>query len=276
MEKKKKQRLLILACVLVLLTAFVLSPVFPYARSLAVMSLYSPYCAKNSIMEENFELSIPSGDGWYPFVMTYEADEAFSTHIGLPDTKLTILYNFPAFSLKNGCSKLFDESSPYYSSFYGAYLVRRADIAPFGFSPDMRDVDEKAVSDIAKFDFVTLVLGDFGLTADKQVFESTPNSEQRGVSFLGYDDWTRISSSQKVNGLNHKKRGFVSSYLQYGSPNFPVSSDFAPVEMKSIVYAKYFSEWDTSVFFYVMSPSEEVCESCVQTILSQSTLKGVA
>ena len=273
---KKKRRLIILACVLLLLAAFAVSPVFHYVRSLAVMSVYSPYCAKNSVMnKESFELSIPSGSGWYPFVMTYEADEAFSSYIGLPDTKLTILYNFPAFSLKKGCSSFFDEASPYYSSFYGAYLVRCADGKPYGFSPDMSAPNENAVSNIAKFDFFTLVLSDFGLKTNKQVFDSTPTSEQANVSFLCYDGWSRISYDLTVNGVNHSKKGFVSSYLQYGSPNFPVSSDFAPVEMKSIVYARYFPEWGSSVYFYVMSPSEAVCENCVQTILSKSTLKNV-
>ncbi|PKM71640.1 MAG: hypothetical protein CVU91_12825 [Firmicutes bacterium HGW-Firmicutes-16] len=275
MEKKKNRRLIILACVLLLLAAFALSPVFPYVRSLAVMKVYSPYCAKSSIMaEQNIELEIPSGDGWYPFVMTYEADEDFSSYIGRPDTKLTILYNFPAFSLKNGCSRFFDESSAYYNSFYGAYLVRCADGEPFGFSLDMRNPDEKAVSEIAKFDFFTLVLNDFGLTPNEQVFEYSLACEQTDVSFLGYDGWTQISSDLNVNGANHEKRGFTSSYLQYGSPSFPVSSDFAPVKMKSIVYAKYFPEWGTAVFFYVMSPSEDVCENCVQTILSRSILKS--
>ncbi|MFB0920433.1 MAG: hypothetical protein QMB62_06075, partial [Oscillospiraceae bacterium] len=266
--------LIILACFFILLAVFVLSPVFPYVRSLAVMSLYSPYCAKNSIMErQDFKLSIPSGDGWYPFVMTYEADEAFSSYIGIPDTKLTILYNFPAFSLKNGCSRLFDETSPYYSSFYGAYLVQRADGEPYGFTADISEPDEDDISQIAKYDIFNLVLRDFGLTADRQVFENTSVAEEKEVSFLGYEGWTRVSSDLTVNGASHEKMGFVSSYLQYGSPSFPVYSDFAPVKMKSIVYAKYFPEWGASVYFYVMSPSEEVCERCVRTILSKSTIE---
>ncbi len=273
--EKKKRRFIILVCFLILLAALILSPVFPYVRSLAVMSFYSPYCAKNSIMKsQSFELKIPSGDGWYPFVMTYEADEAFSSYIGIPDTKLTILYNFPAFSPKNGCSGLFDESSPYYSSFYGAYLVRRADGQPYGISPDMKAPDEKSVSDIAKFDLFTLAMGDLGLTSDKQVFKYLTASEQADQSFLGYDGWTKLSSDLTCNGMNHNSKGFASSYLQYGSPNFPVSSDFAPIEMKSAVYAKYFPEWGTTVYFYVMSPSQEVCEDCVLTILSKSTLKS--
>ena len=274
MDKKKKRRLIILICFLALLAALILSPVFPYVRSLAVMSFYSPYCARDSIMKsQNFELSIPSGDGWYPFVMTYEADDAFSSYIGVPDTKLTILYNFPAFSPKNGCSRIFDESSPYYGSFYGAYLVRRADGEPYGFSPDMNTPDNNVISDIAEFDLSTLVLGDFGLSPDKTVFTYSSVSEQTNQSVLGYDGWTMLSSDLTCSGMNHKSKGFVPSYLQYGSPNFPLSSDFASIEIKSIVFAKYFPKWGTSVFFYVMSPSEEVCESCVRTILSNSTLK---
>ncbi|MEA4895521.1 MAG: hypothetical protein VB064_09695 [Oscillospiraceae bacterium] len=275
MDKRKKRRIIILACTAALLVSFAASPVFPYARSLAVMKAYSSHCAKDSLMDErDIELFIPSGGGWYPYVMTYEADEDFSSYTGLPGTKLAILYNFPAFSLKKGCSRLFDESSAYYGSFYGAYLVSRADGEPYGFSSDAREIDEKAVSLIARFDIFTLVLDDFGLSADKRIFECTPVSEQTNISFLGYDGWTRVSSNLKVNGMNHEKNGFVQSYLQYGSPNFPVSSDFSPVEMKSIVYARYFPEWNASVCFYVMSPSEEVCESCLRTILSQSTLKS--
>ncbi len=101
MEKKKRRDLLILACIIVMLAAFVLCPLFPYFRSLAVMSVYSPVCTRDSLMEkESFALKIPSSENWYPFVMTYTADEAFSSYSRIPDTKLTILYNFPAFDLK--------------------------------------------------------------------------------------------------------------------------------------------------------------------------------
>ena len=273
MEKKKKRNLLIWACVIVVLAAFVLSPLFPYVRSLAVMSVYSPVCAKNSIMEkENFSLKIPSGEGWYPFVMTYTADEAFSSYAKLADSKLTIMYNFPAFDLKRGCSRLFDERSPYYNSFYGAYVISQGNHKAYGFSPNIQGVSEPALAELAKFDFFNLVLADFGLTKEERVFEYSLTSEDTNVTFASYSGWTCVCSDITINGVNHEKNGFVNSYLQYGAPKFAVSSDFAPIEMKSIVYAKFFAEWDSSVFFYVMSPSEEVCEECMYTILSQSEL----
>lgn len=181
-------------------------------------------------------------------------------------------YIISPLSTSSGCSKLFDESSPYYSSFYGAYLVSRGDGTPFGFSAETAELDKNAVSLVAGFDFFSLVLDDFGLAAENRVFNYSVKSMDDGLHFVGSNGWTRIYSDITINGVNHKRNRFVGSYLQYGSPKFPVSSDFAPVEMKSIVYAKYFSEWDVSVFFYVISPSEAICEECVRTILSQSTL----
>lgn len=56
--------------------------------------------------------------------MTFTADAAYAAYTGQPDARLTILYNFPAFDLSRGCSRLYDPNSPYYNGFYGAYLVR--------------------------------------------------------------------------------------------------------------------------------------------------------
>lgn len=271
---RKKKRLIISLIITALLFIFIISPLFPYVRSLAVMSVYSRLCAKNSLMEsENFSLNIPSGEGWYPFVMTFTADSAFSAYTNNPGTKLTILYNFPAFSLRKGCSMLFDKASPYYSSFYGAYLIQCPDGAPFAFSPDTLELDSDSVAEVARFDFFSLVLGDFGLSDAKQVFDYSVSSRKTDFTFAGIGGWTRITSDIAVNGAAHKKEGFVSSYLQYGPPNFPVDADFLPVIMKGIVYGKYFEEWNTSVFFYVMSPSEEICKECERTILSKSTFQ---
>ena len=271
----KKKRLIILVCVFSIVIGFIASPLFPYLRSLSLMSVYSNYCEKNSLLEtEKIELKMPSGENWYPFVMTFNADSSFSAYSNTPDTKLTILYNFPAFSLMKGCSGLFDEASPYYNSFYGAYLVQREDKVPYGFSSDTLALSSEAVSSVARFDFFNLVLSEFGLSEEDEIFDYSVTSKETDLTFAGSDNWTRVSSNITVNGMAHQKNGFVTSYLQYGSPNFPVSSDFSAVKMKSIIYGKYFEEWNTSVFFYVMSPSETVCEDCEKLILSRSTLKS--
>ena len=270
---KKKKRLFFALGLALALAAFCLSPVFPYARSLAVMSVYSPYCAKGSLMaQEGFSLKIPSGKGWYPFVMTYTANEAFSRYSGLDGAKLTILYDFPAFDLKRGCSRLFDASSPYYNSFYGAYLISTQEKTPFGFSDDTPEALAAAVSSVAEFDFFNLVLSDFGLDQNSRGFDFSVTDTQENVPFAGYTGWTRLCSELTVSGASHTADGFKRSYLQYGSPNYPVSAAFAPVKMKSVIYARYFAQWNCSVFFYVMSPDEAVLERCENTLLAKSVL----
>lgn len=272
MEKKKRHRLILFGS-LAALAAFVISPLYPCLRSLAVMSVYSPMNGKKSLLEsEGFALEIPHDKNWTPLVMNFVADDAFSAAAQLP-AALTILYNFPAFSLQKGCSRLYDETSPYYGSFYGAYLVRQNDGRPFGFSDRTGALDEKAAACVARFDYLSLVLGNFGLPEADRFFNCTVRSKEAGLSFAGYGGWTRVCSDIETRGVNHEKKGFVPAYLQYGPPNFPVSADFAPITMKSIVYARYFEDWNVSVFFYVMSPSEAVCEACVSSLLSHSILK---
>jgi hypothetical protein len=243
----------------VILVIFFLSPVFPLVRSLAVMGVYDAIHDRNSLMhQENIKLHIPGGlstpqTDWYPFVMTYVADQAYEVYSGEPGSKLTILYNFPAFSLGAGCSRLYDEESPYYNSFYGAYLVRDGSNAAL--AEGLGAAAEAAR--IAQFDFFRLVLGDFGLTFSEQVFEFQVAEEEEDVSFLGYDGWIRLTADLTVNGCAHEKGEFVTSYLQYGAPGFPLEGEaFAPVAMKGLIYARYFPEWDAGVYFYVMGGEE--------------------
>ena len=272
-----KKKFAIILAVGLCLILFVLSPVFPFVRSLAVMSVYSGIHRQESLMkQEGIRLKIPGGlstgeADWYPFVMTFNASEPFQRFIQDPSVKLTILYNFPAFSMKKGCSRLFDTASPYYNSFYGAYLVQREDSGAFGFTDGKLDLDQTAV--VPRFDFWELVLDDFGLPDgdkqfDWQVVELTEN-----VSYLGYDGWSRVEVDLTVNGAAHRDQGFVQSYLQYGAPAFPVTEEFEPVPMKGLVYGRYFEEWNTSIFFYVLATTEEMAEKCDEEILSRSVLE---
>ncbi|MDR0964537.1 MAG: hypothetical protein LBM60_07975 [Clostridium sp.] len=273
LAKKRKLfiKLLIIALVLIL---FVLSPPFAYIRSLVVMGVYSAMHEKESLMqEEDINLQIPGGlttaqTDWYPFVMTFVANEAYARAVGEPDAKLTILYNFPAFSLLHGSSRLYDTDSPYYSSFYGAYLVRDKTTQQLA----QGIVDPKRVARIAEFDFFTLVLRDFGLEREDEVFSFEITEQESDVSYLGMDGWTRLSADILVNGCAHHKRKGVTSYLQYGAPpTLRATEEFAPIQIHGIVYARYFEQWDVGVYFYVMG-EEEVAKACDQQILSQSTL----
>lgn len=271
--KKTKKWILALVAAAALIAFILTNPLFACLRSMAVMSVYSGACEKEGIpASEGIDIKIPSGKGWYPFVMTYNADGAFARCTGEEGARLTILYNFPAFDHLRGCSRLFDETSPFYNSFYGAYLTQLPSGKVYGFGPDEVDLEE-AVSTVAQLDFFGLVLEDFGLTKQEQVFEYSAGAVTESLYFAGTDGWTKLTADIRVNGSGHEAMKGVRSYWQYGRPNFPVTGAFAPVDMKCTVYARYFAEWNTTVFFYVMAADEKVMNDCIENILSTSTLK---
>ncbi|MCI8609079.1 MAG: hypothetical protein HFE73_05500 [Firmicutes bacterium] len=278
-----KKKWMIAALVAVILAAFFWSPFSNYPISLGVMKVYSGLHVRESIMaEKGIELSIPGGgvteeDDWYPFVMTFNDDAGFQRFTGQSDLKLTILYNFPAFDMRKGCSRLFDSGSPYYNGFYGAYLVCREEgsreTKPYGFLSD-GSIDLKATAQVPQFDFQNLVLRDFGIQREQLVFDWKIGRVKENAEYGGISGWTQVDAVLTVNGVFHQRTRFCRSYLQYGSPaDSWQGEEFAPIDMVGRVYGRYFEEWDTSVFFYVLAADMAVLESCDEKILSQSVLR---
>ena len=280
-----KKKLLTIVVSLIALAVFIRSPLSNYPVSLAVMKIYSEIHARDSIMEEKgIKLHIPGGSAakeknWYPFVMTFNADAGFQRFTGESNLKLTILYNFPAFNLWKGCSMVYDSASPYYNGFYGAYLVCRGEdeTVPYGFLPD-GSLDPEAAAQVPRCDFQKLVLQDFGIKTDTLVFDWKIEKIRTKVAYLGIDGWTQTDARLTVNGMQHQKEDFRRSYLQYGPPGYPLpdippEADFAPVDMIGRLYGRYFAEWDTSIFFYVLASNQEVLENCDRNILSRSILQ---
>ena len=145
---------------------------------------------------------------------------------------------------------------------------------PFGFRAD-GSLDLAKTGLVPQYDFEQLVLRDFGLRAQDMQFDWTVREVRTVDGFLGYDGWSCVDADLVVNGAFHRAHGFRQSYLQYGTPKYDAiaGGDFAPVTMCGRVYARYFSEWESSVFFYVMAPSWEVVASCDQQILQKSKLR---
>lgn len=276
-QKKCPAKITILLCTLFLLS---LTPPAVCLRSLLVMSVYSRRMDAESIpYEKNFTIHIPGGTStkrtdWYPFVMTFADNEGFQNYMGNPSLSLTILYNFPAFSLKRGCSRLYDENSPYYSSFYGAYLVSDSTNAPYGFFSD-GSINRRELEAVPEFDFYYLVLSDFGLEREDFVFDCDIRSVQPDTFYAGYEQWTRIDAKITTNGTCHTPVRNAISYLQYGSPAYKSSFEFSPLEMYGRIYARYFPEWNTSIFFYIIAADETALENCDNDILSRSSLTSL-
>ncbi len=304
--------LLVLAAAIL---AFLLSPLKNYPVSLAVMRVYSHMHWEDSIMaEKGIDLSIPGGGrteetDWYPFVMAFNDTAGFRRFTGQDALELTILYNFPAFDIGRGCSRLYDPASPYYGGFYGAYLVSgrvtEADGTkhPYGFLPDGA-LDAGAVAEVPRYDLQHLVLSDLGLAYEDMVFDWQVQGTAQNIGYAGSDGWARVDALLTVNGPAHERTRFRRSYLQYGPPGFEPAEpaqgmetvgrasagrldvtggdasasdaerDFLPVEMRGRVYGKYFPEWDTSVFFYVLARDAAVVETCDRQILSASRLEA--
>ena len=264
-----------------LLLLLLLSPPARLWESLAVMGAFSHLHEREGLpAQEGIRLEIPGGlstpgRDWYPLVMTFCPGEGFGQFVGRQGAQATILYNFPAFSPTKGCSELFHADSPYYNSFYGAYVVQCPEDPPFGFveqTDGSLAVDTAAIAKAPQYDVQRLVLRDFGLTPAKEVFDWTITDLQEQVSYVGWEGWTRLDAALTVNGAAHNPTGFVRSYLQYGYPAWKTDAPLAPVEMTGRLYLRYFPEWNVSICFYLLARDPAVLASCDRDLVSQSVL----
>lgn len=259
------KKLVILLILIVI--GFALFWFFYPLRSYVVMSIYSASHAKDSVMQQNnFKIDMPSGEGWYPFVMTYNA-EGFRKYTGL-EADMSIMYNFGAFDLGKRTSTIYDKASDKYSSFYGAYVVQEKEHT-FGFNED-GSVDIDAISLAVKYDYAKLVIRDFG--CEEQTYSIDGVTTEPNLSFIGSDGWTRIDAVLTVNGAAHNYNGYKTPYLQYGRPMEKVEKDFEVTNLYGRVYAKYFNEYGCTVMVYVIAPSLEAVDTCDENILKETII----
>ena len=283
-KKSKFRKAAVAITILTAVAVFVISPYSRYTLSLSVMSVYSKICEQESILKEKeMELEIPGGceteeADWYPFVMTFNPSQsAIENYLGEKGARLTILYNFPAFDLRwgKGCSRLYDDTSPYYNGFYGAYILSsdsESQQEKLSEEPEQQRLIE-LIGKITQFDYQRLVIGDFPIEPNQEIFRWKIRQIKKKTSVAGSDGWLRIDADMLVNGALHQPKSFVRSYLQYGSPKYDVKIDFAPAEMKGRIYAKYFEEQDVTVFFYVLARTDEVLENCDRKMLQTALLR---
>lgn len=281
----------------------------PLLRSLLFMSVWSHWQKKDSLLSESsLSLSIPGGlstseTDWYPLVLTYCADSDFQRRTGNDSLRLTVLYNFPAFSLLDGCSSLYDSASPYYCSFYGAYVVKATDGSIYGFEKSAEGKYIPRLNEIAEipaFDYQTLVLGSFGLAPSDFYLDWQAENQQKEISYAGYDHWYSFDAVITTNGVSHTPAENVPAYLQYGRPmpvnNYghfqfgrpmpesgcsqfqygspiPVSDcDFPLTTLYCRIYGQYFPTAGLSIFFYIVAADPVVLDHCDTNILSNSRL----
>lgn len=264
-------------CLIIIL--FIISPFFKYIKSISVMKIYSYICEKDSFIKElNIDINMPGGlatseKDWYPFVMTFNDNEGFSSFM---DRKMnfTVLYNFGAFEYLNGASMLYNPDSNYYGAFYGAYFVQEADREnhKFGFL-DNGDINIEEALLPGTYDINELVLGGFGL--NNPISDYKIDSINQVDTYIGYNNWSVIDATVMTHGHNHRYKENYQAYIQYGKPPLKYSGkqDFPVTKFKSRIYMKYLSEKKCTVFLYAIAPNIKTIENCDKNFLQKSVIK---
>ncbi|HHV65494.1 MAG TPA: hypothetical protein GXX46_10545 [Peptococcaceae bacterium] len=270
---------LIIITLLVITVILLKGPFYYQARSYLVMYAFSKYEAGKSILrKDNITLEIPGGistpeKDWYPFVMVFNADEGFSRYTGR-DLALTILYNFGAFDWDMSSSNYYRANSPYYNSFYGGYLVKaNSGLERYGFTPEGK-LDINQVMAVPEYDFKYLVLESLGCPREKLTMEVLTYDLTENVFYAGYQGWTKVDAKMLVNSPSHQFRGNRRAYIQYGYPLKQAGQeDFELMVARGRIYVRYFQEFKTTVFLYILTPDQGTLEKCDREILSKTVIR---
>lgn len=259
----------------ILILIFVLSPLFPFFKSLIVMSVSSAYERKHSVLnQENISIDMPGGliteeKDWYPFVMTFNASEPFSKYIGR-EVELSILYNFGAFNYMQGASSFYNAQSDYYTAFYGAYVVKDT-TGSFGYNEDGTPNYNEMFS-VPAYDMRYLVLSSLGCVEPLFQLENQFTSTEQAL--FGYEGWHVVEGTIITQSPMHKKTDGKLAYIQYGEPpklNENIES-FPMIKMYAKLYARYFEEKNCSVFFYILTPKIYTIDEWERDILMNTEL----
>lgn len=252
---------------ILLIAALLIFWFFYPLRSLIVMSVYSGQQITESVMAKNgFSIDMPTGEGWYPFVMTYNAS-GFSGWSGI-DAEMSIMYNFGAFGVFSRTSSIYDRNSGRYSSFYGAYAVKKNGGA-FGFGSGGLDIGE--ITAAVEYDYTQLVLAAFG--CDEPVFNIDDYNIEEDSYIAGSGGWTLVDARITASGCAHDYISDKTPYLQYGPPMEKTEEDFPTASMYGRIYAKHIEEYGCTVLIYVIAPNEKAADECSGKILSKTVIR---
>jgi hypothetical protein len=274
---KKSRRLRKAVIILLLLAGFLLTPAGASIRSYAVMVPYSWIHYGNSVLKRNnIRFDIPGGirtkkADWYPFVLTFNDDDGLSWFLE-EEVEFTVLYNFGHYLIRQGTSSYYSPDSPYYSSFYGGYIVKpKSEARKFGFLENGA-VDSTALARVPEYDQKYLVLSSLGCPPEKRVFSQNIVSEQYDVDYAGYQGWVRLDSEIETNSPAHESKEFMRGYLQYGRPlgRLDHDEDFPVINLKGRAYIRYFDELKATVVLFIMAPAWTTVNECDEEILSNT------
>jgi hypothetical protein len=238
------------------------------ARCLLVMPVYSEIHRSSSVMRHNgFDIRMPGGLStpecdWFISPFVYNASGFRSQYHD--EVNLTIIYTFPAFNPVTRKNEIFDMDSPYYSAFYGAYVIGVTDGGEYGFNPD-GSPSIGQVADVYRHDYTKLVLRDLGCG---DAFWEFGEYEVDTVDFMGCGGWTAIDAEIRTRGLAHDFSGYRRNYIQYGRPGPVDGPDFEIITLHGRILMRYFPEYGVTVMLYASATGTGVVNRCFDDILN--------
>lgn len=270
---------LLLLCVLAgMLVLFITSPFFYQYRSYFIMVPYSHYHYRMSLAARtNLTVNIPAGRStkkadWYPWMLYYH-DTGFSRVEQMP-YDLTVLYTFGHFPKKQSGSSYYDSDSPYFGSFYGAYLLRHQDEenVPFGFCENGKVRPADWIR-IPKYDQKYLVMPPLGLSPAEVVFKTADIQINESVEYAYYQNWVQMDTVIITNSPDHEVVESRQGYLQYGLPvqKFK-NTEFEEVTMVGRIYARHFDHSNLTIGLYMIAPNLKTLEMIDKEYLSETQI----
>jgi len=260
---KKHKKKLILLIIILSIAAFY----YPL-RSYIIMSVYSKQHKKQSIFEKyDINVNIKGGistlkNDYYPFLMYFNDSKGFSRFSNI-ECEMSIIYNFGSFNFPYISSTIFNEKSPYFGTFYGAYAVKiKDDSHIFGYDDDKINLEEIVL--VPKYDLTKLVLSDIGCVDVSFKYDI----DNVVLNKNGFDTVDAILFS---NSLAHKYEGFKRNYFQYGRPFLWVQpkQSFTEIKYYGRIYSKYIKTKKITMFYYIISPSMETLEQCEKKFMNE-------
>lgn len=276
--KRRSKKTYYWAISILVIILFVISPLFQVVKSYAVMSVYSEYHKINSaIYKEGIRIHIPGGTrtlkkDYYPFVMTYDTSEEFSHHMN-ESIDLVILYNFGAMEWLKGASVLYDAQSPFYNSFYGAYIARYKDMdKQYGMNSD-KSLNVEEIMEVTDFDLKHLVLESVGSKEPVLEYEIIQTEDEKMITIDGAE-YQVMDAKLKMSGMWHQVKNDYTAYLQYGKPTL-IEGDtqsFETVEGFGRIYIRFDEVKNISYFFYSIATSMDQIQAIERDFIMKSTI----
>ncbi|MTI67689.1 MAG: hypothetical protein FH753_13970 [Firmicutes bacterium] len=275
-----KRRYILIIIILIIIIALLNTNIYYTLRSYLIMYPYSRLKKSESLINKyDIKLKIPSGSytkkkDWYPFMLYHNDYKGFSNYLN-KDLSLTVVYNFGHFDLLEGFSSYYNENSPYYNAFYGAYIIRNNKNSENGFGfLDNGKIDTLEMGQLPKYDQTHLVLPSLGCPIKDATFENTIKKIEYNVNYVNIPNWTKVNSIIKTNSPIHKYQSKQKGYIQYGIFNKSYNGEnFPKMILKGRIYAKYFEEYNLTIVLYMIAKDEKVLNKLDKNILSKSIIK---